>query len=211
MIIANCDMKLGEKIRYLREVEGSLRGLDRAMTQQELVRAIRAEMGTAMSQSYLSQIESGARPHLTNTSRLLLARFFKVHPGYLVDDPEGYHAELLSEARTLHTRANEDKLDLWLIAGAERFRRDPDLRRALLTAAQHHDTRRCLLLLAAILETPALADRLLEVLRPELTPRHKNAGKHSAEERRAAHNGSRNMREGSLNAREGGVNVKERR
>ena len=26
-------MKLGEKIRYLREVEGSLRGLGRAMTQ----------------------------------------------------------------------------------------------------------------------------------------------------------------------------------
>jgi transcriptional regulator with XRE-family HTH domain len=168
-------------------------------------------MGTAMSQSYLSQIESGARPHLTNTTRLLLARFFKVHPGYLVDDPEGYHAELLSEARTLHTRANEDKLDLWLIAGAERFRRDPDLRRALLTAAQHDDTRRCLLLLAAILETPALADRLLEVLRPELAPRHKNAGKQSAEARRAAHNGSRNMREGSLNTREGGVNVKERK
>ncbi len=63
-------MKLGEKIRYLREVEGSLRGLDRAMTQQELVRAIRQEMDTAVSQSYLSQIESGARPHLTNTTRL---------------------------------------------------------------------------------------------------------------------------------------------
>ena len=31
-------MKLGEKIRYLREVEGSLRGLDRAMSQQEMVR-----------------------------------------------------------------------------------------------------------------------------------------------------------------------------
>jgi transcriptional regulator with XRE-family HTH domain len=69
-----------------------------------------------ISQSYLSQIESGARPHLTNTTRLLLARFFKVHPGYLVDDPEGYHAELLSDARAL-----EDKLDLWLIGGAERF------------------------------------------------------------------------------------------
>jgi transcriptional regulator with XRE-family HTH domain len=167
-------MKLGEKIRYLREVEGSLRGLDRAMTQQELVRAIRDARGAAMSQSYLSQIESGARPHLTNTTRLLLARFFKVHPGYLVDDPEGYHAELLSEARMLHTRIHEDKLDLWLISGAEKFRRDPELRRALLTAAQHEDTRRCLLLLAAILETPSLADRLLEVLRPELAPRKKS-------------------------------------
>ena len=55
-------MKLGEKIRYLREVEGSLRGLGRAMSQQELVRAIEAETGSKLSQSYLSQIESGARP-----------------------------------------------------------------------------------------------------------------------------------------------------
>jgi transcriptional regulator with XRE-family HTH domain len=161
------------------------------MTQQELVRAIRDEMDTTVSQSYLSQIESGARPHLTNTTRLLLAKFFKVHPGYLVDDPEGYHAELLSEARTLHTRANEDKLDLWLISGAERFRRDPELRRALLTAAQHDDTRRCLLLLAAILETPSLADRLLEVLRPELAPRHKS----NAAKRAGSHNSSRAAKE----------------
>jgi transcriptional regulator with XRE-family HTH domain len=193
IVIADCNMKLGEKIRYLREVEGSLRGLDRAMTQQELVRAIRQEMDTAVSQSYLSQIESGARPHLTNTTRLLLARFFKVHPGYLVDDPEGYHAELLSEARTLDARANEDKLDLWLISGAERFRRDPELRRALLAAAQHEDTRRCLLLLAAILETPSLAERLLEVLRPELAPRRKHSSvKSGAETRNAASNGDRN-------------------
>ena len=154
-------MKLSEKIRYLREAEGSLRGLGRAMTQQELVRGIRAELGAAISQSYVSQIESGARPHLTNTTRLLLAKFFKVHPGYLVDDPEGYHAELMSDIRTL-----EDKLDLWLISGAERFRRDPELAQALLTLAQHEDSRRCLLLLESVLETPALVGRLLQVLRP---------------------------------------------
>ena len=35
-------MKLCDQIRYLREVEGSLRGLGRAMTQGELVRAIAA-------------------------------------------------------------------------------------------------------------------------------------------------------------------------
>jgi transcriptional regulator with XRE-family HTH domain len=201
-------MKLGEKIRYLREVEGSLRGLDRAMTQQELVRAIREEMETAVSQSYLSQIESGARPHLTNTTRLLLARFFKVHPGYLVDDPEGYHAELLSEAR-MHVRADEDKLDLWLISGAERFRRDPELRRALLAAAQHEDTRRSLLLLAAILETPSLADRLLEVLRPELAPRRKqSAAKASTGQLNPSRNGVRNSN--SRGTREGSRNKKER-
>ncbi len=156
-------MKLADKVRYLREVEGSLRGLNRAMTQQELMRAIEAETGAGISQSYLSQIESGARPHLTNTTRLLLARFFKVHPGYLVDDPEGYHAELLSDARAL-----EDKLDLWLIGGAERFRRDPKLCKALLALARHAESRNCLLLLESILETPSLAERLLQLLRPEI-------------------------------------------
>ena len=158
-------MKLGEKLRYLREMEGSLRGLGRAMTQQELLRAIREEVSGTMSQSYLSQIESGRRPHLTNTTRLLLSKFFRVHPGYLVDDPEGYHPELLSDARAL-APTSEDKLDLWLIGGAERFRRDPELRRALLALAKHADTRRCLLLLEAIIETPGLAERLLEVLKP---------------------------------------------
>jgi transcriptional regulator with XRE-family HTH domain len=164
-------MKLSDKIRYLREVEGNLRGLNRAMTQQELVRAIQEsnkpksgsrKSGATISQSYLSQIESGARPHLTNTTRLLLAKFFQVHPGYLVDDPDGYNAQLMADIHTL-----EDKLDLWLISGAERFRRDPELCQALLTLAQNKDSRRCLLLLEAVLETPSLVDRLLQVLRPE--------------------------------------------
>jgi len=160
--IAVKDMKLGEKIRYLREVEGSLRGLNRAMSQQELVRAIDAETGSKLSQSYLSQIESGARPHLTNTSRQLLAGFFKVHPGYLVDDPEGYSPELQSELRNV-----EDKLDLWLVSGAERFRRDPELKQALLKLARHEHSRECILLLESILETPELMPRLTEVLRPK--------------------------------------------
>jgi len=154
-------MKLGEKIRYLREVEGALRGMDRAMTQQEAVNAIRTELKTALSQSYLSQIENGARPHLSNTSRMLLAKFFKVHPGYLVDDPEGYSTELLSDVGAL-----EDKLDLWLVSGAERFRNDPDVRTALLALAKHPDSRRCLVLLQLILENPGLANRLFEVLQP---------------------------------------------
>jgi transcriptional regulator with XRE-family HTH domain len=154
-------MKLGEKLRYLREVEGSLRGMGRAMTQQELVRAIQAELDSPMSQSYLSQIESGARPHLTNTTRQILAKFFKIHPGYLVDDPEGYHAELMSEARVL-----DDKLDLWLVNGAERFSRDPELKKALLTLAKHPDSRKCVLLVESMIDTPGLVDRLVEVLRP---------------------------------------------
>ena len=160
-IIAICYMRMGEKLRYLREVEGTLRGLGREMTQQELARALKKELRRGLSQSYLSQIESGARPHLTNSSRMLLARFFKVHPGYLVDDPEGFHTELLSELRIV-----EDTLDLWLINGAERFRRDVEVSAALLEVAKHEDSRRCLVLLGAILETPNLVDRLLEVLKP---------------------------------------------
>jgi len=154
-------MTLGDKIRYLREVEGTLRGLDRAMTQQELVRAIKKDLKKAISQSYLSQLESGARPHLTNTSRMLLARFFKVHPGYLVDDPEGYSTELVSDLGAL-----EDKLDLWLVGGAERFRNDPELHESLLCLAKHPDSRRCLRLMQLILENPGLTERLFEVLQP---------------------------------------------
>ncbi|MGE5725136.1 MAG: hypothetical protein ACM34G_08180 [Acidobacteriota bacterium] len=44
-------MRLGEKIRYLREVEGTLRGYGRAFTQQEIVRAVKKEMGKSISQS----------------------------------------------------------------------------------------------------------------------------------------------------------------
>jgi transcriptional regulator with XRE-family HTH domain len=158
-------VKLGEKIRYLREVEGSLRGLGRPMTQLELVRAIRQELGkgNSISQSYLSQIENGARPHMTQSSRALLAKFFKVHPGFLVDDPDGYHAELTSDLRT-----TEGQLDVWLLQGSEKFASDPEVSKVLIKAAREKDTRRSFLLLGAILDTPGLADRLLEALRPEV-------------------------------------------
>jgi transcriptional regulator with XRE-family HTH domain len=161
-------MRLGEKLRYLRLVEGTLRGLGREMTQQEVVRAMRREKKRALSQSYLSQIENGSRPHLTNSTRMLLAGFFGVHPGYLVDDPEGYHAELVSDARVL-----ENQLDLWLIGGAERFSRDAKVRRALLKVAEHQDSRACLILLGAILDTPQLAERLMSVLAPQSTAKEK--------------------------------------
>jgi transcriptional regulator with XRE-family HTH domain len=155
-------MTLGEKLRYLREVEGSLRGLDRPLTQQELVRAIRRETGKAMSQSYLSQIESGRRRHMTQSTRALLAQFFKVHPGFLVDDPEGYHTDLTSDLRT-----TEGQLDVWLLQGSERFASDPEVSEVLIKVARDKDTRRCMILLGAILDTPGLAERLLEALKPE--------------------------------------------
>jgi transcriptional regulator with XRE-family HTH domain len=156
-------MTLGEKIRYLREVEGTLRGLDRPMTQLEVVREIKNTMRKSISQSYLSQIESGSRPHMTQATRQLLAQFFKVHPGFLVDDPPGYHTELASDLRT-----TEGQLDVWLLQGSEKFANDPQVSETLLKMAREKDTRRCVLLMGAILDTPGLAERLLEALRPEL-------------------------------------------
>jgi len=149
------------KIRYLREVEGSLRGFNRPMTQVELVQGVRSELGKSISQSYVSQIESGSRRHMTQASRSLLAKFFKVHPGFLVDDPEGYHTELTSDLRTV-----EGKLDVWLLQGSERFAGDQEVSSVLIKLAREKDTRKCFLLMGAILDTPGLADRLLEALHP---------------------------------------------
>ncbi|MBV9295996.1 MAG: helix-turn-helix transcriptional regulator [Acidobacteriaceae bacterium] len=160
-------MTVSEKLRYLRLVEGHLRGLDREMTQKEVVEAIKAEFKRSVSQPYLSQLEGGRRKHLTNTTRLLLAKFFRVHPGYLVDDPEGFQTELISDLRL-----QEDKLDSWLIEGAERFRRDAQLSEALLRIARHEDTRRCILLLGEVLDTPELMNRLWDVLSPREEAAH---------------------------------------
>ena len=74
--------------------------------------------------------------------------------------------------------ALEDKLDLWLVDGAERFRNDPDLRESLLSVAKHPDSRRCLRLLEMILENPGLADRLFEVLSAG-APEHRATEKHT--------------------------------
>ena len=129
-------MTLGDKIRSLRAVEGSLRGLNRPMTQQEMADAMKRETGRSLSQAYLSQLESGSRPHLTHTTRELLARFFRIYPGFLVSDPEGYTPELQSELRAV-----DAKIDSWLHAGAEQFASDENLRRAFETIAKHDDSR----------------------------------------------------------------------
>lgn len=158
-------MKLGEKIRSLRYAEGVLRGLGREMTQDEVIRATRKELGKSISQAYFSQIENGARPHLTKDTRELLARFFKVHPGFLVDDPEGFHNVLISSLPV-----PPGKLDLWLFEGARRFRRDEELSLVLEKLGHRADARLCLILLGAILDAPGLPSRLLQVLRPDKRP-----------------------------------------
>jgi transcriptional regulator with XRE-family HTH domain len=152
-------MTLAQKLRQLRQLEGELRGLGRELTQSELVRAIRSELGETISQSYLSLIEKGARRHLSHESRQLLARFFKVHPGYLVTDPPGFQTELASEIASVETA-----LDRWLLDGAARFAHDPPLAAALDRVATHVDSRRCLVLLGEMLSMPGLVDHLSHTL-----------------------------------------------
>jgi transcriptional regulator with XRE-family HTH domain len=160
-------MTLGEKLAKLRTLEGFARGLDRELTQSEVARAVRAELDGSISQSYLSQLESGARPHMTGPTRLLLARFFKVHPGYLVDDPDDMHGVHTKPRRDL-----DDRLDLWLIEGAESFTDDRVLANALLSIAKHPKSKDCLVLLASIVENRALIDRLVDAFHPA-QPRRK--------------------------------------
>jgi len=155
-------MTLGQKLRQLRQLEGELRGLGRELSQSEVVRAIRTELGKTISQSYLSLIEKGSRKHLSQESRQLLARFFKVHPGYLVSDPPGFHTELASEVAT-----GEPALDRWLTDGAARFAHDPELAGALERVAMHAASRSCLILLGEMISMPGLVDRLAETLLPE--------------------------------------------
>jgi hypothetical protein len=108
---------------------------------------------------------------MTQSSRSLLAKFFKVHPGFLVDDPDGYHTELTSDLRT-----TEGSLDVWLLHASERFAGDPELTHALIKLAREKDTRKCFILLGAILDTPGLADRLLEALQPQGTNSQRKKG-----------------------------------
>lgn len=154
-------MKLGEKISHLRTLEGFARGLGRELTQTEVAAGIRKDLAGGVSQSYLSQIESGNRPHLTATTRSLLAKFFKVHPGYLVDDPEDVHLPIKPR------RGVDERVDNWLIDGAGQFDDDPQLSRALLALAKHEQSRECLVLLGSIVENKGLIDRLVQRLSPQ--------------------------------------------
>jgi transcriptional regulator with XRE-family HTH domain len=161
-------MTLGEKIRHLRSVEGTLRGLGRPLTQAEMIQQMKREQKRAISQSYLSQIESGARPHMTHGTRQLLARFFKVDPGFLVNDAEGFRTSLGA-----NWLVRDEKVDSWLYAAAEAFRGDPKFADALRTIAEYPDTRKAMLLLAEVLRVPDLAEHLHETLSsgPTAAPR----------------------------------------
>ena len=158
-------MTLGQKLTKLRTLTGFARGLNREMTQAEVARAVREELNGQISQSYLSQLESGARPHLTGNTRLLLARFFRVHPGYLVDDLDDMPS---LPAKPRHEL--DDKLDLWLIEGSEEFAVDRALSSALLKIAKHEKSRDCLVYLGSIVENRQLMERLIEDIEPPAPP-----------------------------------------
>lgn len=156
-------MTLGQKLARLRVLEGHARGLRRELTQNEVALGVR-ELGGQISQSYVSQLESGARMHMTSNTRLLLSRFFRVHPGHLVDDPEQAAADAMLHIKP--RRELDDEIDLWLIEASEQFRRDPELSQALVQIAKHEQSRECLILLGAIVENKILIQRLVEQLTP---------------------------------------------
>jgi hypothetical protein len=147
-------MTLGEKLQHLRHVEGELRGLGRPMTKAEVLRAMRAELGESVSHAYLCQLESGARTHMSPMTRSLLARFFKVLPGYLVSDPEGYQAGVVSDVT-----AEPEDLRAWLAGRAEELRHDPPLYRLFHKLARHPDPRRLFQALEELLESERAGSR----------------------------------------------------
>ena len=150
-------MDLGQKLRMLRHLEGHLRGLGRALTQSEVVHAIKTELHKSISQSYLSLIENGTRPHLSHASRQLLAV------------PSATIAE--ATAQDLLARANARSMLLVPL-----HHRDVALGALLMVSRSvdlqgedraHADSRGCLVLLGEMLAMPGLVDRLSDTLMPK--------------------------------------------
>lgn len=156
-------MDLAEKIKHLRKVEGDLRGLNRPMTQTEVVQAMREELNESISQAYLSQLESGKRVHLTSSSRDLLARFFKVHPGYLVSDPPDFSTDLLTDMDQ-----DSDRLSTWLIASTEEWYAEPIVQDFFERLANVEDPRYYLALFQQLIELPkAELEAMVRALHPD--------------------------------------------
>ncbi len=146
-------MTLAEKLRLLREEEGRARGLLRALTKAESVRLMQAELGRSVSPAYLSQLESGSRVHLSAGTRALLADFFKVHPGYLVDDAEP----------AASPDGETDGLVDWLRTQAQHFQGDYLVAKVMSDLSSRARPRRYFEALERLLQLPAAElDRLLE-------------------------------------------------
>ena len=142
-------MDLSEKIKHLREVEGELRGFNRPMTQTEVVKAMQEELNESITQAYLSQLENGKRVHLTASSRDLLSRFFKVQPGYLVNDLPDYSTDLLADMGY-----DADRLETWLLASAEEWRSESLIQQFFTNLANAEDPRHYLALFLELLDIP---------------------------------------------------------
>ena len=142
-------MNLSEKIKHLREVEGELRGLNRPMTQMEVVKAMQEELNESISQAYLSQLENGKRVHLTASSRDLLSRFFKVHPGYLVSDLPDFSTDLLTDMDY-----ETDRLGTWLMASAEEWRGEPSIQEFFADLASAEDPSRFISIFHELMDLP---------------------------------------------------------
>ena len=156
-------MNLSEKIKHLREVEGDLRGYNRPMTQMEVVKAMQEELDESISQAYLSQIENGKRVHLTASSRDLLSRFFKVHPGYLVSDPPDYSTDLLTVIQN-----ESDRLGTWLEASAEEWYAEPLIQAFFERLAGVEEPRRYIALFYELMDIPLGAlETLLRAIKSE--------------------------------------------
>src|SRR5438270_917586 len=143
-------MNLSEKIKHLREVEGDLRGLNRPMTQMEVVKAMQEELNESISQAYLSQLEKGKRVHLTATGRVLLANLFKVHPAYLVSDPPDYSTDLLTDMLS-----DTDCFETWLIASAAEWQSEHEIYSFFQQLSCVVYPRRYLAVFEHLLDTPA--------------------------------------------------------
>lgn len=156
-------MRLAEKLRHLRFVEGTHRGLDRPMTKTEVVRSMQSELGQAISHPYLCQLEGGSRVHMTARTRDLLARFFKVLPGYLVDDLEGFEVSLRTEMP-----AGPERLRSWFATQAESLRDEPFLAHVMFKLSRSEDPERFVTLLDQLLELPpSVLDRVTEMIQRE--------------------------------------------
>ena len=117
------------------------------MTKAEVLRAMQAELGESVSHAYLCQLESGARTHMSPSTRSLLARFFKVLPGYLVSDPEGYQATVVSGLEE-----QPDTLKAWLERRADELKDDLFLYHVLLRMARDANPRRFFEAIDAMIE-----------------------------------------------------------
>ncbi len=110
-------------------------------------------------------MESGKRVHLTASSRDLLSRFFKVHPGYLVSDPPDFSTDLLSTDLFPESEMQADRLQNWLVSSASEWGDDPAIQAFLTRLASVEEPRDYLVLFSRLLDIPlSTLEKLVDTL-----------------------------------------------